>query len=521
MNKSPLVFIPGWGADKRCWQNLEPLLSPYFNCSHAELPFFESKPISTWQNELTRLAEEIPNGSVVIAWSLGGMLATQLAHQFPNKIKSLVLIATNPSFIARQTWHEAMPLEAYQAFCDGFSQTPTKTIKRFNALQAQGYVEKKYRLKQLSEISVFSDIELDLGSAAHGNASALLSYLGEIDNSSVLFELSQPVLNIFSDKDALVPIELKNEIESKCAVSQSKNMMLNTIVSDCGHAPQLTHAGRVFEEISSFLDVESAKYLRDKKKVAQSFSKASLTYDSASVLQLKVANKLSVCSVDVHGVLLDLGCGTGYCIDALKKREDVHGIVGLDIAFSMLESAKKKIELGKAVHWCNADLESIPLAAACVDTIVSSLAIQWADSLEQVFSEAARVIKRDGRFLVSSLGPKTLNELSRAWQKTEPDFIHVNRFNHAEEVMTFANKAGFETEFFEVNYDVLQYSSAIALMKDLKAIGAHNVNLGSRRGLTGKRALAEVEKYYIEDRLPNGQLPATYEVYYWVFHKRK
>jgi len=521
MNKPALVFVPGWGADQQCWQYLEPLLVPHFNCTHCELPFFEvgaeSEALASPPELLEQFAHTLPDNSVVVAWSLGGMLATQLAHRFPEKIKRLVLIATNPSFVQRDRWLNAMPTETYQRFYEGFITAPEKTIKRFNALQAQGYADRRRWQKALTEITVFRS---GLNPSLYKNASTLLSYLGEIDNTSVLPELTQPVLNIFAENDALVPLAVKDDIERKCDVGSSGCVIESVVIAESGHAPQYTHAEQVFERMSTFLDLNAARYLRDKKKVAQSFAKASSTYDSSSALQLKVAQKLSVCSTNIYGTLLDLGCGTGYCIDALSSNREITNAIGLDIAFSMIESAKNKIDFGRPLQWCNADLESIPFAEYSVDTIISSLAIQWAESLQHVFSEAARVIKKDGRFLVSSLGPLTLNELNRAWQKAEPNFIHVNRFNDACDVMSYANQAGFEVEFFAVDYEVLNYKNAVALMKDLKAIGAHNVNLGSRRGLTGRRALAEVERHYDADRLPNGQLPATYEVYYWVFHKR-
>jgi len=57
------------------------------------------------------------------------------------------------------------------------------------------------------------------------------------------------------------------------------------------------------------------------------------------------------------------------------------------------------------------------------------------------------------------------------------------------------------------------YSDTLALMKDLKAIGAHNVTAGRSRGLMGRSRLARVQAAY-ETYRQNGRLPATYEVIY-------
>ncbi len=56
-------------------------------------------------------------------------------------------------------------------------------------------------------------------------------------------------------------------------------------------------------------------------------------------------------------------------------------------------------------------------------------------------------------------------------------------------------------------------------MRELKAIGAHNVAIGRDRGLTGRGALRELELRYEAFR-QHGRLPATFEVIYGHAWKR-
>jgi malonyl-CoA O-methyltransferase len=51
----------------------------------------------------------------------------------------------------------------------------------------------------------------------------------------------------------------------------------------------------------------------------------------------------------------------------------------------------------------------------------------------------------------------------------------------------------------------------MAMMRDLKILGAHNVNEGRRRGLTGKTLMNKVVSAY-EGFRRDGQIPASYEV---------
>lgn len=59
----------------------------------------------------------------------------------------------------------------------------------------------------------------------------------------------------------------------------------------------------------------------------------------------------------------------------------------------------------------------------------------------------------------------------------------------------------------------MTYDDPISLMRDLKAIGAHNVTRGRRRGLTGKKTWQSILSHY-ETLRSEGKLPATFEVVY-------
>ena len=60
----------------------------------------------------------------------------------------------------------------------------------------------------------------------------------------------------------------------------------------------------------------------------------------------------------------------------------------------------------------------------------------------------------------------------------------------------------------------ITYEKAITLMRDLKAIGAHNMNPQRSHGLTSPGKLSAVTAAYEQFRMADGLLPATYEVIY-------
>jgi malonyl-CoA O-methyltransferase len=83
--------------------------------------------------------------------------------------------------------------------------------------------------------------------------------------------------------------------------------------------------------------------------------------------------------------------------------------------------------------------------------------------------------------------------------------------------------SGFATPVMDMEYITVTYDTVINVMRDLKAIGAHNVTQGRRRGLMGKSAWRKAIEQYEKLRI-EGRLPATFEVVYghaWKIQPRK
>ncbi len=255
--------------------------------------------------------------------------------------------------------------------------------------------------------------------------------------------------------------------------------------------------------------------VRDKRLVAQSFSRAAATYDSVAALQRAVADQLiNQLPVMTPEVVLDLGSGTGYATPLLRARYPQAQLFSLDLAEGMLAYARGRHRLESHHHICG-DAEALPLADASVDLIFSSLAIQWCEQPRRLFAELARVLKPGGRALLATLGPATLSELRRAWAAVDDD-RHVNEFLPLVQLEAAAD--ALRPCWQQTELRVLEYERLGELMHELKALGAHNVNPRRRQGLSGPARLRILARAYDEQRLSNGRLPASYEIYYldWI-----
>lgn len=264
------------------------------------------------------------------------------------------------------------------------------------------------------------------------------------------------------------------------------------------------------------------QYTLDKRQVRLAFGRAAKHYDGHAVLQSEVRAQMLERLALMNSApqcILDLGCGTGAAGKVLAERYPQAQIISLDIAEGMLQQARHKHRswrdwwpAKRRHHYLCADMEQLPLADASVDMVWSNLSLQWCNQPDQVFSEIHRVLKVDGLLMFASFGPDTLKELRLASQQVDGN-VHVNRFIDMHDVGDALVRAGFAGVVLDVDHFTLQYQQVLHLMRDLKAIGAHNATQGRRRGLSGKGFMHGLAQAYETFRQPSG-LPASYEVVY-------
>ena len=172
----------------------------------------------------------------------------------------------------------------------------------------------------------------------------------------------------------------------------------------------------------------------DKKWLRHAFDNAAFGYDGIVSLQKKIGHELLGFMLPERKeslTILDVGCGTGFCIAELAKTDLNAQCIGLDIAIGMLRQARCRV--GIMADFVCADIEALPLPNNCVDLIISNLALQWCPDLEGVFSGLRRILKPDGVVLFSMFGDRTLNELRDAWSQVD-EFSHVNHFHKSDHV---------------------------------------------------------------------------------------
>lgn len=262
-------------------------------------------------------------------------------------------------------------------------------------------------------------------------------------------------------------------------------------------------------------------YRIDKARVRASFDRAARTYDASALLQAEVrqrmASRLDLLKLEPE-LILDAGCGTGRAGSVLSQRFQRGRILSLDIALGMLQQVTERRSVlqrwlapRQPLRVC-ADIEQLPLGNQTVGLFWSNLALQWCNDLDAAFVEAHRVLQAEGLMMFSTFGPDTLKELRQA-SAFRSGHVHVSRFIDMHDIGDALVRAGFSAPVLDVEYFTLTYDHILAVMRDLKAIGAHSAVDGQSRGLSGREFLRELTARYEQFRV-DGKLPATFEVVY-------
>lgn len=495
--KPPLLLLHGWGFDRSVFQPWEADLARYFHVRYADLPGYgDAAPaLHQWCAEL---AAQLPQPVVLLGWSLGGQAAIQFAHRYPAKVKALINLAGNPSFVQRDDWPSAMPAATFNNFEHGFSTHPQQTLRRFSGLVTHAACDARQLQKSLRVL-------LPTAFPALAAQQQGLTFLRNWDLRSELMRLNMPVLHVLGEQDQLVPPALAHSLR---AIVPRQRVYC---VSGAGHAIFLHNGAALAAQISQFLAGDSTHGIA-KTRVAESFSKAATGYDAVAHLQRQVGDRLfDLLASEDCAAVLDLGCGTGGCLPALRRRFPAAALFAVDIARGMLVFARARHSAIDCTMLC-ADAEGLPLADESVDCIFSNLALQWCD-LASALRECKRVLKPGGRLYVSTLGPATLRELRAAWSEVD-DYVHVNHFAPIDSVYTALAGSGLQDYTVTRELITLQYHDVRALTGELKALGAHNINSGAPRGLTGKKRLRALLCAYEQRRNARDMLPASYEAFY-------
>jgi pimeloyl-[acyl-carrier protein] methyl ester esterase len=226
-----LVLLHGWGLNAEVWHCISEELASHFTLHLVDLPGF-GRSRGFGAMSLDEMAQQVldaaPQNAIWLGWSLGGLVASQIALSQPERVRALVTVASSPCFSAQEAW-PGIKSDVLASFQQQLSEDFQRTVERFLALQTMGTETARQDARTLKQTVLslpMPDVEVLNGG---------LEILKTVDLREPLAALAMPHLRIYGYLDGLVPRKVVPLLDALWPDSESQ------VIAKAAHAPFISH----------------------------------------------------------------------------------------------------------------------------------------------------------------------------------------------------------------------------------------------------------------------------------------
>jgi NADH dehydrogenase [ubiquinone] 1 alpha subcomplex assembly factor 5 len=215
-----------------------------------------------------------------------------------------------------------------------------------------------------------------------------------------------------------------------------------------------------------------------------------------------------------------LGADCGHMAHRLSRQHGLATVITIDPVTSLLQHC--------AAPTVVADAEAFPFANGTLDLVVAPLSLQSVNDLPGAFAQIRHALKPDGLFLAAFVGGQTLHELRQSLLEAESETTggaspRIHPAVDVREIGHLLQRTGFALPVVDSDSITVTYASPIALMHELRGMGATNVlTQRSRLALRRSTLFRACEIYANRFSDDKGRIRATFEIVTltaWVPHE--
>jgi NADH dehydrogenase [ubiquinone] 1 alpha subcomplex assembly factor 5 len=251
----------------------------------------------------------------------------------------------------------------------------------------------------------------------------------------------------------------------------------------------------------------------DRRAVRQHRQRAAAVPRAADFLVAEAAERLADRLDDIarrFPLALDLGCRDGVLARVLRGRGGIETLLHADTVLDYARQAPAPALVAEA--------EALPIKPGSLDLVLSTLELHWTNDLPGALLQLRQALKPDGLLLASLFGGETLAQLRRVLMEAElaeegGAGPRVSPFADIRDLGQLLQRAGFALPVVDSDTLTVTYADALALMRDLRAMGESNAVCERRRGFTRRATLLGAARLYAELFAgTDGRIPASFEI---------
>lgn len=217
---------------------------------------------------------------------------------------------------------------------------------------------------------------------------------------------------------------------------------------------------------------------------------------------------------------VDLGAQHGVLGRVLRAHPSIGTLISAEASPALLAKCP-------APHVA-CDEETLPFAPASLDLIVSALSLHMLNDIPGCLAQIRRALKPDGLFMAAAMGGQTLHELRACLMMAESEMENgasprVSPMADVRDYGALLQRAGFALPVADADILKVSYGSSLALMAELRGMGAANVLCERSRKPLCRDVWRRADEIYAE-RFPagDGRIEASFEIIYlsgWAPHE--
>jgi len=211
-------------------------------------------------------------------------------------------------------------------------------------------------------------------------------------------------------------------------------------------------------------------------------------------------------------VALEIGARRGALRPQLAARNGIETLIQADASPAMAASGS-----GPRLVM---DEEALPFGEASLDLVFSNLALHWTNDLPGALAQIRRALRPDGLLLAAMIGGDSLIELRGVMAEAEATVTggmspRLSPLVDVRDAGALLQRAGFALPVVDIDRIDVSYPDALALMRDLRAMGETNALAERPRGLARRDVMLAAAALYTERHGDaEGRIPATFDIVY-------